>query len=162
MPAARIDVTNSDGSREITVVKDKLTWDESKPGVFKAASTASPVERMLPVYLLPHTVAVFATPVVDKIKVSKSEDGLTVMTFPVALLGTDMQATFDGNGQIVRTQFTYGGKVYSGEYSDFVNDKMDYHVFGPHKIVQKVDGKVVTDLALEYHWVNPYMVFPTP
>ena len=56
----------------------------------------------------------------------------------------------------------WGTKLYSGDYSNFTNDQMDYHVYGPHKIVQKVDGKVVTDLTLEYHWTIPYLVFPTP
>ena len=59
-------------------------------------------------------------------------------------------------------EIAYGGKVYSGDYSGFSNDRMDYHVFAPHKIVQKIDGQVVTDLELEYHWTNPYMVFPPP
>jgi hypothetical protein len=73
-----------------------------------------------------------------------------------------MTASVDGNGYIVHTEFRYGGKLYAGDYSEFTNDKMDYHVMGPHRVVQKVDGKVVTDLTLEYHWVNPYVVFPTP
>jgi hypothetical protein len=162
IPAARVDVTAADGSRSVAVARDKLAWDESAPGVFKAASTISSVERMIPAYLSPHAALVFAVPVIDKIKLAKTDTGLTTLTFPVALLGTDMQATVDRSGRVIHTEFRYGGKLYSGDYSDFANDKMDYHVMGPHRVVQKVDGKIVTDLTLEYHWVNPYVIFAVP
>jgi len=162
-PAARIDVTGADGVRTVTVVKDKLTWDEKTPGVFKATSTASPTERLLPVYLFPPAAVVYGAIAADKITASKTDNAnRRTLTVPVAALATELLATIDGNGYIVHTEFRYGGKVYSGDYTDYTNDRMDYHVNGPHHIVQKVDGKVVTDLQLEYHWVNPYVVFPTP
>jgi hypothetical protein len=161
-PAIRTDVTLADGSRTVTVAKQNVTWDESTPGTFKAASKQPAAERLLPAMLLPPAAVVYGAYAADKIKVAKSADGTAVLTLPVPALGTDMKATVDGNGRVVHTELTYGGKVYSGDYSDFTNDKMDYHVFGPHKVVQKVDGKVVTDLTLEYHWTNPYLVFPTP
>jgi hypothetical protein len=28
--------------------------------------------------------------------------------------------------------------------------------------VLKTDGKVTADLNVEYHWTDPYQVFPTP
>jgi hypothetical protein len=162
MPAARTDVTAADGSRTVTVVKDKLTWDEKTPGIFKAAGTTAAAERLIPVYLLPPAAIVLGAVAADKIKAGKTEDGSKTFTVPVPALATELTAMLDGNGYLVHTEFRYGGKLYSGDYSDFTNDKMDYHVFAPSHVVQKVDGKVVTDLAIDYTWVNPYMVFPTP
>jgi hypothetical protein len=160
IPAVRTDVTGEDGKRAVTVAADKLAWDESTPGVFaKPASDAA--DRLIPVLLLPPAAIVAGAASGDKIKVA-SVAGQQVLTIPVPYLATDMKATLDLDGRISHTELTYGGKVYTGEYSDFQNDRMDYHVWGPHHIVQKVDGKVVTDLTLDYHWTNPYMVFPTP
>jgi hypothetical protein len=162
IPAVRTDVTLADGTRTVTVAKDKLSWDETTPGVFKAASTAPAADRLLPALILPPAAVVFGAYAADKIKAVKSPDGTSVLTIPMPALGADMKATVDGNGRVSHTEVTYNGKVYSGDYSDFTNDQMDYHVFGPHRIVQKVDGKVVTDLTLQYHWTNPYTIFATP
>jgi hypothetical protein len=162
VPAARIDVTPAEGARTVSVAKGDVTWDEATPGVFKAASSVKAAERLLPVLLLPHTPIAYGGQVADKVKVATQADGTRILTVPLPVLDTNMTAAINGNGQVFRTEFTYGGKVYVGEYSEFTNDHMDYHVFGPHRVVQKVDGKVVTDLQIERHWVNPYMVFPTP
>jgi hypothetical protein len=161
-PAIRTDVTLPDGTETVTVAKQNMTWDESTPGVFKAVSKQPAAERLLPAMLLPPAAVVYGAYFAPKITATKSPDGTALMTVPVPSLGTDVKATVDAQGDIIHTEISYGGKLYSGDYSDFENDKMDYHVFGPHKIVQKVDGKVVTDLTLDYHWTNPYLVFPTP
>jgi hypothetical protein len=52
--------------------------------------------------------------------------------------------------------------VYSADYGDYTNDMMDYHVYFPHSIIQKVDGEVVTDLTVTEHWIEPYLIFPPP
>jgi hypothetical protein len=36
------------------------------------------------------------------------------------------------------------------------------HLFGPNHVVIRTDGKVTADLNVEWHWTNPYIVFPTP
>jgi hypothetical protein len=160
IPAVRADVIGEDNKRAVTVAAGKLAWDESAPGVFaKPASDAA--ERLIPVLLLPPAAIVLGAAQADKIKVAMV-GGDRVLTIPVPYLFADLKATLDLDGRVSRTEVTYGGKVYSGEYSEFQNDRMDYHVWGPHHIVQKVDGKVVTDLTLDYHWTNPYMIFPTP
>ncbi len=162
IPAVRTDVTYADGKRVVTVAADGVTWDESTPGLFSAASKESVADRLLPVYLLPPAVVFLGQKVADKITVARNQNGDQVLTIPVADLGSDLKATIGADGHVSATEIAYKGKVYSGEYSEYLNDHMDYHVFGPHKIVQKVDGQVVTDLELEYHWTNPYMLFRTP
>ena len=161
IPAVRTDVTFADGTRMVTVAANGLTWDESIPGVFAKDSDAAAADRLLEVYLLPPAVVFFGQAAADKIKLSM--DGADrVLTVPLPDLDADLKATLDFNGRPVHTEISYGGKVYTGDYSDFSNDHMDYHVWGPNHVVQKVDGKVMTDLQLDYHWTNPYMVFPTP
>jgi hypothetical protein len=161
-PAIRTDVTAADGTRTVTVAKRTMSWDETTPGIFKAASTQPAAERLLPAMLLPPAAVVYGAYFAPMLTVTKSPDGTAVLTLPVPALNTNMKATVDDKGDIVHTELTYNGKLYAGDYSNFQNDKMDYHVYGPHHVVQSVDGKVVTDLTLAYHWTNPYLVFPTP
>ncbi len=162
IPAVRTDVTAADGSRSVTVAKGDLVWDEATPGVFKAAGKTSAVDRLIPVFLLPHTPIAYGAQVADKIKATSQPDGTRILTVPLPTIEANVVATVNRQGQIVHTEINYGGKLYTGDYSEFSNDQMDYHVYAPHRVVQKVDGKVITDLTLEYHWTNPYLVFPTP
>ena len=60
------------------------------------------------------------------------------------------------------TEIAFNGHTYSGDFSNYSNDHMDFHVYGPDHIVEKVDGMVSADLTVEYHWTDPYMTFPTP
>jgi hypothetical protein len=161
-PAIRTDVTLADGTRTVTVAKQNLTWDETTPGVFKGPSNDKAADRLLPALLLPPAAIVYGAYAADTIKAVKGTDGTTTLTMPIPALGTEMKAVVAANGKISHTELTYNGKLYAGDYSNYLNDQMDYHVYGPHHIVQSVDGKVVTDLNLEYHWTNPYLVFPTP
>ena len=162
IPAVRADVTTADGTRTVKVAKGDLTWDESTPGVLKGKSDETAAERLIPVLMLPPAAVIYGRMAAPTIKVSAASDGTRDLTVPLPVLNTDMTAKIDANGHVIHTELTYGGKTYTGDYSNFLNDHMDYHVYGPHRIVQKVDGKVVTDLTLEYHWTDPYLVFPTP
>jgi hypothetical protein len=161
VPAVRTDVMTADKKQFVTVAAKGLSWDEKTPGIFDKASTVPAADRLLQSYLLPPAVVYLGGLVADKIKLS-TEAGDRILTIPLVDLSTSLKATIDANGYPVKTEIAYGGKVYTGEFSDFSNDRMDYHVFGPNRIVLKVDGKVTTDLDLEYHWTGPYMVFPTP
>jgi hypothetical protein len=162
LPAVRTDVTLADKSRAVTVAAKELSWDETTPGIFAKASTVPAADRLLPLYLLPTAVVVLGQASADKIKLSRDASGNDVLTIPVPRYNSELKAIIDANGRPVHTEMTVGGKLYSGDYSEYTNDRMDYHVWGPHHIVQKVDGKVMTDLALEYHWTGPYMIFSTP
>jgi hypothetical protein len=161
-PAVRVDMTTiADKKRSVTVAMDKMSWDETTPGVFSKASTTPALERLIPIFLLPTEVVNSGVKAADKIKLT-SAGSLRTLTIPVPEYGTNLTATFTRSGYVTKTEMTYGGKVYTGEYSGFTNDRMDNHTYMPGRIVQKIDGKVVTDLEMEYHWVDPYMVFQVP
>ena len=151
----------ADGKNSGTVAVKDLTWDETKPGVFSKASTEKALDRMIPIYILPNAVVYFGQQVADKLKL-QTVGAQRILTIPMPMYNSEMKATLDFEGHPIKTEMTVNGKVYSGEYADYTNDRMDMHVFGPQKIVMKIDGKTVTDLDVEYHWTNTYIVFPTP
>ncbi|MFO1184110.1 MAG: hypothetical protein U1E56_04920 [Bauldia sp.] len=161
-PGVRADVTAAGGkARTVTVALDKVSWDETTPGVGAKASTETSLTRLLPIFLLPSEVVYSGIAAADKIKLTSS-GSLRTLTIPVPLYNTNLIATIDRSGFPVKTEMTVGGKIYTGEYDEFDNDRMDNHVFMPSRIVQKMDGKVFTDLSLDYTWTNPYMVFQIP
>jgi hypothetical protein len=57
---------------------------------------------------------------------------------------------------------TIGGKVYTGEFSNYQNDKLDYHLYFPHRMILKVDGATTADLNVSEHISGPYVVWPIP
>lgn len=161
-PAIRVDMaTIADKKRTVLVAMEKTSWDETTPGIGAKASTVPALERLIPVFLLPTEVVFSGIKAADKIKLA-SAGSLRTLTIPVPEYGTNLIATFTRSGYVTKTEMTWGGKVYTGEYSGFTNDRMDNHTYMPTHIVQKVDGKVITDLTMEYHWVAPYMVFQVP
>jgi hypothetical protein len=160
--AIRADVTRkSDKARTITVAARGLVWDETTPGIFNKAGATPPLERLWPAYILPSQVVYAGAVAADKV-VLGTEGGKRTLTVPVPEYMTTIKATLDDKYFIVATELKFGGKTYTGEYSAIETDHMDNHVFLPHRVIQKVDGKVVNDLTLEYHWSNPYMLFRPP
>jgi hypothetical protein len=161
LPALRLDVTHADKSRTITIASGNLSWDETTPGVFLQAGKTSAAERLLPLWLMPPFVIHEGALHPEAIKVS-TRDGMRQLTVPAARYNTEVTATLNKDGQIIRTEMTVGGKAYSAEFSDYQADLMPYHVYFPHRIVEKVDGAVVADLTLSEHLANPYMIWPVP
>ena len=80
----------------------------------------------------------------------------------MATLGANLVATLDAAGHPVHTEISVGGKTYSGDFSQFLNDRMDMEVQFPHQISLKVDGQPLADWELEYHHADPYLIFPVP
>jgi hypothetical protein len=161
IPAVRADVTAPGGKRSVSVAMDKVSWDETTPGVGAMPSTAASMDRLLPVFLLPSEVIYSGIVAADKIKLTTQGSART-LTIPLPQYNTNLVATIDRSGFVTKTEMMVGGKDYTGEYSEFDNDHMDNHVFMPSHIVQKVDGKTITDLELDYTWTDPYMVFQVP
>jgi hypothetical protein len=159
--AIRADVTGPDEKRTVLVAARGKAWEESQPGIFAKASTQQALERLLPVYLYPSAVIYFGGQAADKLQVS-TEGGLRVLTVPIPGYDTVIKAAITAKGFTTKTEMVWNGKTYTGEYSQFDNDRVDNHIFLPNRIIQKVDGKVMTDLTLEYHWGNPYMLFRVP
>jgi hypothetical protein len=165
VPGIRLDVTSADGKvRAITVAADNLAWDEKTPGVFGGRADTSVVERLVVAYLMPSAVILASRDAADVMKLSKDDRGRDVLTIPVPKLGTgvDLVATFDADGHPTHTQIVLNGKTYSGEFSEFVSDRMDMAVNFPHRIVLSVEGKDFADLEVNWHQANPYLIFPVP
>ncbi len=114
-------------------------------------------------YLMPSQVILFARDAADVIKASK-EAGKDTLTIPMPLLGKDVNlvATFDLEGHPVHTSIAYNGHTYSGDFDDFIADRMDMAVNFSHHVVLKTDGKELANLDLNWHQSNAYMIFPVP
>jgi hypothetical protein len=161
LPAVRTRVERAGKPIEITVANGRYAWDESKLGVYSGAAKTSSAERLLPIYLFPQAVIHLAEPESTTIKVAEV-GGMRELTIPVPHFKSEMKATLDAKGFPVRTEMRVNGKLYTSEFSNFENDKMDYHVYGPHRILLKVDGTTYADLTASEHSVGRYMIYPVP
>jgi hypothetical protein len=165
VPGVRLDVQSPDGkTRVVTVAANNLAWDEKTPGVFAAKAGTSVAERLVVPYLMPSAVILAGRDAADSIKLSKDDRARPVLTIPVPKLGANVNlvATLNSDGQPVRTQIVLNGKTYTGEFDEFLADRMDMAVVFPHKVVLKVDGKETANLELNWHQANPYLIFPVP
>ncbi len=147
--------------KDIVVASGNLSWDESKPGVFKQAGKTSARERLLPLYIMPPAVVLLGAKAAGTIKLG-NRGGLRELTVPVPQYNTEVKATLNAKSEIVHTEMTVDGKLYSADFSGYDNDTMDFHVFFPRKIVQKVDGATVADLTISEHLTGRYMIWPVP
>jgi hypothetical protein len=161
LPAVRMDVTHADKTREITVASGDLSWDEVTPGVFKQAGKTSAAERLMPLWLLPPFIIHEGALHPETIKIT-TRDGMREISVPLERYKTELKATLNAANQVIHTEMAVGGKLYTADFSAYETDPMPYHVFFPHKIVEKVDGAVVADLTLSEHLANPYLVWPIP
>jgi len=146
-PAVRADVDKGNGAHEIAVAREKVSWDESKPGVFQKASTVAAAERLRDMWLLPTGIVLAGTQAMDKLKVADKPAGQRELTVSTPG-GFDVKATMDAKGFIIHTEATVGGKLYSGDFSNFIPDGMDFEVMFPGRLTLKVDGKAYTDLTI--------------
>jgi hypothetical protein len=165
VPGVRLDVSSADGkTRMIQVAANNLAWDEKTPGVFGAQATNPVAERLVIAYLMPSAVILAGRDAADTMKLSKDEKGKQVLTIPVPKLGAgvNLVATLDADGHPVHTQIALGGKTYTGDFDEFLADRMDMAVNFSHHIVIKTDGKETANLELNWHQANPYLIFPVP
>ncbi len=160
LPGIRADVEKAPGQREITVAAGKLSWDESKPGVFAKASTQAAADRQRLMWIFPPAIVHAAVMAPEKVKVA-DRAGRKEMTV-VAPDGTEIKALLGAKNRISNVEMQSGGKTYVGEYADYIEDFQDLEVMLPSKVVQKIDGKVVNDFTIWEHYPNPYVIFPTP
>ncbi len=161
MPAIRLDVTHADKSRTVTVASGDKSWDESTPGVYLQPGKTSADERLMSLWLLPHFVIHEGADQAHAMKLA-TKDGMRELTIPVPRYQTELKALVNDQNEIVHTEMAVGGKLYSADFSDRQSDRMEYHVYFPHKIVEKVDGKTVADLTVESHVPGPYSPWAIP
>jgi hypothetical protein len=178
LPATRIDVQRG-AQREIQVASAKLAWDESKPGVFSKASTTPAADRYKDLYLLPWGAVFAGVKALDKVSLS-TVGGMPQLTIATPL-GNEVKLTLDSQCYVVRSEMTYGGRAYTAEFSDYVDDAMEYDFYFPKRITIKADGRTLSDLTViklpdeiapaghnlmvpggHAVFANPYLVFPIP
>jgi len=162
LPAVRTQIEHANKTTEITVANGHYAWDESKPGVYSGPAKTASWERLLPIYMLPPAVIQLGDPAAETIKLATNSAGLRELTIPAPQFKSELKATLDKEGLVSHTEMMVQGKLYSADYSQYEGDMMEYHVYFPHRIIQKVDGKVVADLTASEHWSGRYMVYPVP
>jgi hypothetical protein len=165
VPGVRLDVSSADNkTRTITVAAGNLAWDEKTPGVFGGQAATSVNDRLIVPMLMPSEVILEARDAADVLKVSKDATGRQVMTIPLPKLGqgVNMVATLDADSHPIHTQIAYNNHTYTGDFSEFLSDRMDMMVIFPHHIVLQTDGKETANLELNWHQANPYLIFPVP
>jgi hypothetical protein len=122
-------------------------WKEQPVGKYAGPSDIPGEELLTLAYLMPSGVIHAGRSAADKMKLSKSGQN-DVLTIPIAALGADLVATLNAKGEPVRTEINLKGKVYTGEFANFVNDRGDYEVYFPLEINLKRDGQVIADWDL--------------
>jgi len=162
VPGVRAEITSVDKkTHQITVVADKLAWDEKTPGVFGGQAANSVNDRLVLAYLLPPAVVILGRDAIANVKVVK-QGSRNVLTIPVPRLVADLVATLDADGHPVHTSIAYNGHTYTGDFGQILSDRMDFMVYFPHHIVLQTDGKETASLDLNWHQADPYLVFPVP
>jgi len=189
VPGVRLYVTHANGGQDIIVVSDPrvsptgrvghleqpelfgsgpingvqlATWKEKPAGVYAGTSDADTQQILALEYLMPTNIVLAGRDAADKIKTSRVGRN-DVLTIPVARLGgANLVTTLDADGHPTHAEVTVNGKKYTGDYSNYLSDRGDYEVYLPHSISIQVDGKPLADWQLDFHHVNPYLVFPVP
>jgi hypothetical protein len=170
-PAVRIDVVRRDvsgqESRTIQVVRGKLAWDESEPGIGSgpALPRATATERLRQIYLLPHGFmrAVLTSPAAD-VTVSQNAAGRPVLA--VRIDGALAQATLDENYRPARlelpvTDRLLGKAVLQVDWLGY-KDFDGYEVFFPTHMVQKLNGRPLMELDVTRQTTGVYISYPIP
>jgi hypothetical protein len=160
LPAIRVDLQKGN-QRTITVARGNMVWEETSPGVYTGPArtdAAAAKDRLMLIWLLPTAVTVAGTKAWDKVQlVNKAGD----YTVPLAT-GEVLTVDVDGFSRPRTISATIGGKRHVVTLAGYTNDKQDHRVFFPDRIQHAIDGRVVTDLTLAEHWVEPYLIFPAP
>jgi hypothetical protein len=160
IPAARVDVEKASADeRTIEVASGSLAWDESTPGIYLRTAATSAAERLKLIWLLPHGVVLAGAKAPDKVAVAE-KSGQRELIVPLPT-GAEAKGVLDAAGLITRVEIRIGAQLFTGDYSDY-KDFQGYGVMFPTRIVQKIDGRIIADLAVTEALANPYMIFPPP
>jgi hypothetical protein len=186
-PGMRMDITRSDGQREIQVVSGTFAWNEIdkiggglQPGWGSAVPAMETVtDRLVRLWTTPIGLYKAAAAASAKAQVTM-ENGALVVTFPLTngkpmvtsylvvgqLEGTPVKVTLDALYRPARAEFRYRDRVYVTTYADYGDlNEADYKsdVYTPARIVQTVDGQTVLDLTVQKtNTYNPYILMPVP
>jgi hypothetical protein len=163
-PGIRLDVSTDGGkTHQIQVAANNLAWDEKSPGVYSGPAQTSVQERLILAYLMPSEAMLELRDGLLSAKASKAgARDVTTVAVPRLGAGVNNVITFDADGHPVHSEIALNGHTYTGDFDEFLADRMDMAVNFSHHVVLKVDGKETANLELNWHQVNPYVIFPVP
>jgi hypothetical protein len=151
--------------RHVEVVRDNLAWNETEPGKGGTAAPADASERALMLWTLPAGAIKAANDAGASTKVA-TENGRTVVTYPIASLKADVKITLDKDNHIEHIESKMGGVTTVTTYSEYGDwNGADYlsDVMFPKRIVQKRGNTTVADLMItKTNTYNPYVIMPVP
>ena len=166
LKAMRVDY-KCEGSpqRHVEVVRDNLAWNETEPGKGGTAATATAGERALMLSTLPAGAIKAANEAGAATRVA-TENGKTVVTYPIASLKADFTLTLDKDNHIEQVESRIGGVTTVTTYAEYGDwNGADYlsDVMFPKRIVQKRGNATIADLTVtKTNTYNPYVIMPVP
>jgi hypothetical protein len=151
--------------RHVEVVRDNLAWNETEPGRGGTAASATAVERASMLWTLPAGAIKAANDAGAATKVA-TENGKTVVTYPIASLKADIKLTLDKDNHIEQVESRVNGITTVTTYAEYGDwNGADYlsDVMFPKRIVSKRGSTTVTDLTItKTNTYNPYVIMPVP
>jgi hypothetical protein len=162
----RVDYTcEGSAQRHVEVVRDNLAWNETEPGKGGTAASAAATDRALMLWTLPAGAIKAANDAGAATKVA-TENGKTVVTYPIASLKADITLTLDKNNHIDQIESRIGGVTTVTTYAEYGDwNGADYlsDVMFPKRIVQKRGNTTIADLTItKTNTYNPYVIMPVP
>jgi len=151
--------------RHVEVVRDNVASNETEPGKGGTAVPATASERTLMLWTLPAGAIKAANDAGAATKVA-TENGKTVVTYPIASLKADVKLTLNKDNHIDQIESRVGGMTIVTTYAEFGDwNGADYlsDVMFPKRIVQKRGDTTIADLTItKTNTYNPYVIMPVP
>jgi hypothetical protein len=151
--------------RHVEVVRDNLAWNETEPGKGGTAAAAAANERALLLWTLPAGAIKAANDAGAATKVT-TENGKTVVSYPIASLKADVKVTLNKDSHIEQVESRMGAVTTVTTYEEYGDwNGADYlsDVMFPKRIVQKRGTMTITDLTItKTNTYNPYVIMPVP
>ena len=151
--------------RHVEVMKDTYAWNEAEPGIAGTPAYAAYNDRTLMLWTLPAGAIKAANDAGAATKVA-TENGKTVVTYPIASLKADVKVTLNKDNRIEQVESRMGGVTTVTTYEEYGDwNGADYlsDVMFPKHIVQKRGTMTITDLTItKTNTYNPYVIMPIP
>jgi hypothetical protein len=151
--------------RHVELVRDNLAWNETEPGKGGTAAAAAASERALMLWTLPAGAIKAANDAGAATRVA-TENGRTVVAYPIASLKADVKLTLDKDNHIEQIESRMGGVTTVTTYAEYGDwNGADYlsDVMFPKRIVQKRGNTTIADLTItKTNTYNPYVIMPVP
>jgi hypothetical protein len=151
--------------RHVELVRDTLAWNETEPGKGGTAAAGAANERALLLWTLPAGAIKAANDAGAATKVA-TENGKTVVSYPIASLRADVTLTLNKDNRIEQVESRMGNVTTVTAYEEYGDwNGADYlsDVMFPKHIVQKRGNTTITDLTVtKTNTYNPYVIMPVP